>query len=293
MGSDRQIIADQILKTIDYGNLPREEIERRLEQIIDAELNVPFNVEINKEKVDLCRSLLWKLYTNGKIEYKENIEESKKGVEKRLNSYRRRRAVARIAVRTIAAALIIVVGLTLLNIIPPITWFTGTSTDDEQQFIVEGHVISTQSIAKAIEEHNGTGSFQTNSYKEFKEFLNLDINIPQSLEEQYQAIRYEAIIFPTWINIVCLYSNNEEPVLTVGISMFESIEEVILQFEQTADGDEVILHSTKVYEYSNIDTVSYIWTSENTIYTVEFVSNIGNTRDIVKKIMEVLNEKSS
>ena len=51
MDSDRQMIVDQILKAIDYGNLPRDEIERRLVQIIETELNVPFNAEINKEKV--------------------------------------------------------------------------------------------------------------------------------------------------------------------------------------------------------------------------------------------------
>ena len=64
MNSDRQAIAREILKTIEYGNLPRDEIERRLEQMIDKELNVPLSVEINKEKVDLCTSLLCKFYTH-------------------------------------------------------------------------------------------------------------------------------------------------------------------------------------------------------------------------------------
>ena len=271
MDSDRQMIVDQILKAIDYGNLPRDEIERRLVQIIETELNVPFNAEINKEKVDLCNSLLRRLYMQSPIIDKADWT----------------------AVRSIAAALILVVGLTMLNIIPPIRWFTGTSTDDEQQYIVQGHEISTQNIAKAIAEHNGTGSIYTNDYQKLKAFLNLDVGFLQRLEEEFRVIQYEAIIFPTWINVVCSYSNNEGHVLTVGVSMFENIEEVGLQFEQTTNGNEVILHSTKVYEYSNIDTVSYVWSSENTVYTVEFVTNTDNTRDIINTIMGVINEKPS
>lgn len=86
MNSNRQAIALEILKIIEYGNLSRDEIERRLEQIIDAELNVPLYAEINKEKVDLCNSLLWELYTQGRcdIKFKDNTEDSKKRLIEKL-----------------------------------------------------------------------------------------------------------------------------------------------------------------------------------------------------------------
>ncbi len=35
---DRQMIADQILEAIEYGELPREEIERRLNRIVEEEM---------------------------------------------------------------------------------------------------------------------------------------------------------------------------------------------------------------------------------------------------------------
>ncbi len=44
MVSDRQMIVMQILKAIDYGNLSLDEIVKRLNQIIEAELNVPFDI---------------------------------------------------------------------------------------------------------------------------------------------------------------------------------------------------------------------------------------------------------
>ena len=65
MNSNRQAIFQEILKTIEYGNLSRDEIERRVERMIEKELNVPLYAKINKEKVDLCNSLLRKLYMLG------------------------------------------------------------------------------------------------------------------------------------------------------------------------------------------------------------------------------------
>ena len=83
MGSDRLTIIVQILKAIDYGNLSLDEIERRLEQIIEAELNVPFGTEIDHVKVKLCCSLLYKLDGLDEPDDAE-IEKSKEAVRKRV-----------------------------------------------------------------------------------------------------------------------------------------------------------------------------------------------------------------
>ena len=40
MDTNRQTKVRQILKAIEYGNIPREEIRQRLQQIIDDELSV-------------------------------------------------------------------------------------------------------------------------------------------------------------------------------------------------------------------------------------------------------------
>ena len=83
MGSDRQIIAMQILKAIDYGNLSLDEIVKRLNQIIEAELNVPFDTEIDHVKVKLCCSLLNRLFGLSETD-NADIEKSKEDVRQRL-----------------------------------------------------------------------------------------------------------------------------------------------------------------------------------------------------------------
>ena len=285
MGSDRQIIADQILRAIDYGKLPKDEIERRLEQIIDTELNVPLDAEINKVKVDLCNSLLMKLYLQGKIDDKVDIEESKKGVERRVDSYRRRRNILWTAVRSIAAALILVVGLFALNIIPPIRWFTGTSTDDEQQYIVQGHVINTQNIASAISEHNGSGSITSNNIEDIERFLNFTLNLPKELGYGFIATEYHARVSVNRINIICLYKNESQDSVRYRMIMYQDINDAYIQFEQEKQGDKRMIDGKDVYIFQNINTIDYIWTNEGMVFLLECDLNVDNSLEIFSRLI--------
>ena len=67
MDSDRHHCADQILEAIEYGQLSKEEIERRLNKIIDDELSEPVDADYDATKVELCNSLLWQLRTHGRV----------------------------------------------------------------------------------------------------------------------------------------------------------------------------------------------------------------------------------
>ena len=64
-------------------NLSLDEIVKRLNQIIEAELNVPFGTEIDHVKVKLCCSLLYKLDGLDEPDDAE-IEKSKEEVRKRV-----------------------------------------------------------------------------------------------------------------------------------------------------------------------------------------------------------------
>ena len=69
MDSERKSIAKQILEAIEYGNISESEVERRLDRILDEELNVSIHTKVDMTKVNLCNSLLWQLYTHGRIAY--------------------------------------------------------------------------------------------------------------------------------------------------------------------------------------------------------------------------------
>ena len=74
----------EILNAIEYGNLSTEETRRRLEELIDYEINktdAPANIEI----VDECEKLLWALNTKGKLPFISNLKSNKQSVLKRIN----------------------------------------------------------------------------------------------------------------------------------------------------------------------------------------------------------------
>ena len=74
----------EILNAIEYGNLSTEETRRRLEELIDNEINktdAPANIEI----VDECEKLLWALNTKGKLPFISNLKSNKQSVLKRIN----------------------------------------------------------------------------------------------------------------------------------------------------------------------------------------------------------------
>ena len=64
MSHDREALADEILRTIEYGHLPFKETEQRLQRIINDELAGSIFDEYNETKVELCTSLLYCLYVN-------------------------------------------------------------------------------------------------------------------------------------------------------------------------------------------------------------------------------------
>ena len=288
MGPDRQIIADQILKAIDYGNLPRDEIERRLNQIIDTELDVPSNTEINQEKVDLCSSLLHQLYTHGVIDHDETMEKSKEAVIKRFAKHKKRVSIAKYAIRSIAAALILVIGLSLFNIIPPIRWFTGTSTDDEQQYIVQGHVISTQTIANAIAEHEGNDSYVADSEELVNEYLGFDIGLSETLIQDYKAQMYYVSIVPEYINIICDYvkgTDGKESRIRIIKTVFIDTDYALFTYEQDATGDMIRICNYDVYRFINTEYVNYLWLDNNIMYNVNSNDQFSSLTSIIEDIM--------
>ena len=63
----------EILNAIEYGNLSTEETRRRLEELIDNEINKT-NAPANMEIVDECEKLLWDLYKIGHLAFESNLE---------------------------------------------------------------------------------------------------------------------------------------------------------------------------------------------------------------------------
>lgn len=266
MDSDRQQCADQILEAIEYGQLSKEEIERRLNQIINDELSAPEDTGYDAAKVELCNSLLWQLQTHGQIHLQSPSEKAKEKVKMDYSSHKRKVALIRRSIYAAASILIILVGLTVLDVISPIQWFTRQSVNDEQQFIVEGHSISVNALTKAIAEHqtNGSSSLSTSSYSELVGFLGFDPGIPEMISDGFDITDYQVLVRAQYIKICCQYGN--EPSIVLWMTLYKDVDQAYTQFEQDADGYVIVINDVKVYKYTNAGRVSYLWISNNTLF---------------------------
>lgn len=286
---DRQIIADQILKAIEYGELPREEIERRLNQIIDDELSSDMLDEADMTKVDMCNSLLWRLYTHGEVGYVDRSGESRREVEKRLQKSKQWHKGIRWGLRTAAIVLVVFIGLTVLNIIPPIRWFSGDSTEDEQQYMVVGHKITTDMVERAIAEHQCEGEISSNQPEEIAQFIGFDIGFPPMLDDSLTSKRYHVLITDYYIKVSCIYEpmdesqDNTQAVLWK--TMYTDFDLAYCVYEQDASGNKMVICGMTVYQYENAGKTDYLWTEGNTIYRLSVQGQITNETECVEQII--------
>ena len=186
---------ETILKTILYGDLSKQEMERRLQEVIDEELSGPLNAPADMELVEKCQSLLWELSVNGSVPYPDHAEESKQKLIRKLEeaSSNRRTGFLRRAI-AVAAAIVLLCGLSVMSI----RWFEGTSTPDGQQYVIRGQEITTEMVAKAIAEHQGDGKLVTTSKTEAEEYLGFEIPLPEQLLGEYVCDQYAVHMLPAW-----------------------------------------------------------------------------------------------
>ncbi len=289
MSNDRQTCADQILKAIDYGKLPANETEARLRQMIQDELSRAEQSESGKTRVELCNSLLWQLYTRGEVRgIGANDDEMKARIEK---GYTRRRRRKRLMTRTmisLTAALVLLVGLTAAGVIFPYRWFTGESTEDEQQYILQGHEISIQTISEAIAEHERSGniSFKAEEISELVDFLGFDPGFPQKFDCGYSFDFCTCLVASNRIMMSYTYKGDDlSPDFTVAnirSIYFNSMEEAYLSLEQDEEGEMINICGVNIYRYTNVDWINYSWTQDN-----QFLAfSTPDSQEIAEKCVE-------
>lgn len=285
MDSERKSIAKQILEAIEYGNISESEVERRLDRILDEELNVSIHTKVDMTKVNLCNSLLWQLYTHGRIAYENHIETSKKVVERQYTKRKRKRKIVYGGLRVFALSLIFFVFLSAFD---SVRWFKKSSTEDEQQLIVSYHEVDGLSIAKAIEAHNTLEEFTSNSADEVEIYLGFKYDFPEKIGASYYPYNYHVLVMPELISIVCIYKNEaqEHMEITLQAELFANIEGTMIQHEQDAEGKSIMIGNTTVYKYNNVGKIRYVWEKSNQVFKLSINSSAELSNQDVQDIIE-------
>lgn len=273
----------EILKTILNGDVTKEEMERRLQQTIDDALSGPLDAPADMALVKDCQSLLWHLKTNGSLPYPDHMAENKQKLMEKLHrpSFRKshplffRAAVA-------AASLLILLAFSLISI----QWIDGKSSPDGQQYIVQGHEITTELIQKSIAENLGQGDCITTSREEAEAFLGFEIPLPDTLLGQYTCEKYYIQVLPIWIQCITEYSFEGKK---IGITTFylTDIENSTLFAEQDENGEYLTLNNTKVYFSYNVEKSIISWTEENIVF---HISGSFDSEQGIKITNEIMRE---
>ena len=259
MNGDTRSCVDQILEAIEYGHLPTDEAERRVQKLLDDEVSKTTEAA-DMDMVNACQSLLWELKTHGQIPYEDHSEQIRASVEKEYSAWtkHRRRQQLAFKIGSVAAVFLLVAGISLSF---HWEWFSGNSTPDGQQYLVHGHEISTEMVAEAIAAHDGLVQYEGSNISELETYLGFQPNIPQRLSNGLSAVRYHISFFPYEILLRVSYAQSPDVshALSYSIFYFPQPENAYVSLEQSEPGHYIEFNGHQVYISNNCGRQFACW----------------------------------
>ena len=257
----------EILNAIEHGNLSTEETRRRLEELIDNEINktdVPANMEI----VDECEKLLWALNTKGKLPFISNLESNKQSILKRINRSFNIRQVTKFTFQVASLAAIIFISVIGFDILFRKEWTIDYSTPDEQQYIIQGQTYDPNIVDSAsATEDQKEKSLSTTNYSNVIHFLGFDPLIDNHISSEWVAEKYACFVSHSNSTFRAYYKS-ERGEIRLTIDYFNDISDIKTSIEQNNDGCQSQIRDYNVYYTTNNGTIVATWTSENKIYKI-------------------------
>lgn len=276
-------VKDQILAAIENGKLSREETERRLVALIDAEAakrDAPADMAL----VNACEDLLMALHTHGTITFESNMLANQAAVQERRRACRRGKALSRGGRALAAAAAVIVV---LVGVFGGLRWrwLSGSSTPDGQQYVIQQQEIGIETIQRAIAEHTGVTEITTEDRDSFVSFLGFEPKVPEVIEGAWSVKMYYAVFYPDMVRLTVQYASEENTVLKYSKYYFTSADNAYNTFEQDAEGEYRLFQGISAYEASNEGRTTLTWTEDATVSRIAGNITLAEGRNIVNTLL--------
>ena len=147
MGKENQYHADTGVNRI-WG-IPQNEAVHRLEALLQTEIERKDRAA-DMELVEACEELLWQIGTQGRLKFEDKRKENQAALMRRLERKRRRTAALRMGTRAAAAFAVILVLAVLGDGILKREWLSGNSTEDEQQYAIQGQSIDPGLVEEGV-----------------------------------------------------------------------------------------------------------------------------------------------
>lgn len=286
MNGEQKSYVAKILSAIENETLTTDETIRRLEEIVDKELEKP-EASADMELIDGCENLLWELNTNGKLPFSSHLDQNTARIMKRIDRERKQHVTLKLSLRTLvataAAFILMVVTDGALNH----GWFRQYSTEDGQQFVIEGQAIDPGFIDNGTaDEVTEPVEFSSADWQQMVDFLGYTPIRPAWLPENWEEKEYYAFKSPDINTFTVFYQNtiDEAATLIFNADSYHNNDEAYETFEQNADGELVQVNDQQIYVTENMERLRYVWKKSQTLYTLTGIITCDEANQIVQSI---------
>lgn len=272
-----------IKEKIRSGELTFEEMNRRLEKAIDLELEKPPE-EMDVAFIKACTDLLYELnnstpYESKASQYEEEWKSYRAKQEKVVTIRRRVTAVAGIAASLLV---LFIVGDGLLHR----EWLTGQSTQDEQQYVVEGHEFDPGLVANSSAANDdGEQSLTTDSLEAVNAFMGFSLPQPSWMPDGWELVEYRCLKNEdlSRTTTVFQHSTNEHRII-YEVKVYSDTATVQDEIEQNAKGTTHTVNGYTVYLLENYDMVNAVWFDGTTSYKLFVPAEEDHVLKIISSI---------
>ena len=279
---------EAIKAAIADGTLTKEEINKRVSHAIYME-NKKQPGERDTDFVMACETILYEMYT-GKP-YVSRKEESKQALKNRLNQeHKRSVAFPKIMARGLALAGILLVLVIGVDTLVRREWLVGSSTDDEQQYVISGREIRTGLVEEGQADDSSAQSHKitTTDLDEAVEVLGFTPVMPQWVPDGWDVLTYYAAQAESGGRFIITYAcDGQEYNLIYQVIYYRDAERASASFEQNKSGEEYTLTDGKiVYITDNYDDLTCVWNEGLALYSLIGPGDKSSFTRIIESIKE-------
>lgn len=255
-----------IKESLKNGSITKEQFFTRLSNAVEQEYQKPVS-EQDVAFLSACQDILDEMRT-GKV-YVSRKEECKKALKQRLSQEVRQRSKKQnVLWRGALAAVALIVLAVGVEMLLHREWLEGASTDDGQQYVVQGQEMDPGIISDGIADNEPrTGELTTTNLDEAIKFLGFDPDLPTWMPDGWKLVNYEVGVVTDEATIKVIYAKNET-MLIFSQTRYTNLDNAYASFEQTAEGQSIKIGDAEVYQSKNINRKRYNWKRENDIFSL-------------------------
>lgn len=279
---------EAIRKAIADGTLTKEEISKRLTDVIHTE-NEKQPDERDTDFVMACQTILYEMHTGHP--YASRKEESKRELKNRFkNEEQQSTTSSPVIMRSLLVASVLMVVLFGVEILFNREWLSGNSTQDEQQYIISGQTIDPGLVdeGKADDSMTDPQSITTTNLDEAVEALGFVPVMPQWIPDGWELLPYYASKTASSERFVATYAHDEQDYnLVYQTVYYYDAERASAAFEQNRTGEEIDLANGKtVYISENFNDTTCVWYESLACYSLAGPENTDTIIKIIESIKE-------